>query len=254
MAQIKIFNQTKLTERPFFQDLIDHLDTHEDVTLRKLKVVFSDVKNLERQIEDFVQAGFIRRAEKRYTNAFQTFEDGDFDLTLPALEPKRLVYDAPFFVRNGSKLMTKLATSQVQQVLKNDTNGIKLHISSDFQRSDDSLANYFYHVDKRVKLTPLEEEVFELIGDSDPNYVLKYMTTFLLKFAKKDTVKNKKPDIFVRTLLKYGYIREVAPDLFATTFALADKKIATQKLDTAQDFIAQQIRQTKKVENFLTFE
>lgn len=35
-----------------------------------------------------------------------------------------------------------------------------------------------------------------MIGDVDPEYALKYMTTFLLKFMRKEVVKSKS-DIFV---------------------------------------------------------
>ena len=68
--QIKIFNHNRLTERPFFQELINFLINHDDVTLRKIKAAFGNEQNLERQIEDFVQAGFISRLDKRYTIQF----------------------------------------------------------------------------------------------------------------------------------------------------------------------------------------
>lgn len=95
--QIKIFNHNRLTQRPFFQDLINFLADQDDVTLRKIKATFGDVQNLERQIEDFVQAGLISREDKRYTNQFQVFTDADFDMTLPAMEPQQLNFDQPFF-------------------------------------------------------------------------------------------------------------------------------------------------------------
>ena len=81
--QIKIFNHNRLTQRPFFQDLINYLANDDDVTLRQIKAAFGDVQNLERQIEDFVQAGLILREDKRYTNQFRVFTDTDFDLILP---------------------------------------------------------------------------------------------------------------------------------------------------------------------------
>ncbi len=95
--QIKIFNHNRLTQRPFFQDLINYLANDDDVTLRQIKAAFGDVQNLERQIEDFVQAGLILREDKRYTNQFRVFTDTDFDLILPAMAPQQLSFDQPFF-------------------------------------------------------------------------------------------------------------------------------------------------------------
>lgn len=89
----------------------------------------------------------------------------------------------------GAELIAKLQASQVQQTLANQTNGISLHFSSDFGRTVENLANYFYHVEKRVNLAPFEQQIYEIIGDVDLEYALKYMTTFLLKFVKKEVVK-----------------------------------------------------------------
>ena len=98
---IKIFNHTKLTETPFFQALITFLANHEDVTLRKIKAAFNSEKNLERQIENFVQAGLISRLDKRYTNNFQVFGDEDFARNLPVSVPKILVFEDPFLWKQG---------------------------------------------------------------------------------------------------------------------------------------------------------
>ncbi|GAX47766.1 DUF1803 domain-containing protein [Pseudolactococcus reticulitermitis] len=250
---IKIFNHNRLTQRPFFQELIDLLANHEDVTLRKIKATFGDEPNLERQIEDFVQAGLISRVDKRYTNQFQVFTDADFDLTLPETAPQQLVFDQPFFVAAGSELISKIQTSQVQQTLRNQTNGITLHFSSDYARKTENLANYFYHVEKRVALTPFEEKIFKLIGDVNLDYALKYMTTFLLKFAKKDVVKQKRPDIFVKTLETYGYIVKNGDDEESYRFNLTfdDREFEEIVFNDAQDFIAAQIRQCEALPIFV---
>lgn len=249
---IKIFNHTKLTGTPFFQAFIAFLASHEDVTLRKIKAAFNSEKNLERQIENFVQAGLISRIDKRYTNNFQVFGDEDFDLNLPVSVPKTLVFADPFFVEAGSELMAALNASQMQQTLSNQTNSIQLHLASNFARTDDSLANYFYHVEKRVALSVVEQEVFDLIGDIDPEYALKYMTTFLLKFLKKDIVKNKKPDIFVQALIVFGYIHLVSEDNYQSALPIIDQTFDTVSFDAPKAFIAEQLKQREQVENFMS--
>mgnify|MGYP000559225573 CR=1 FL=1 len=44
------------------------------------------------------------------------------------------------------------------------------------------------------------------LGDVNPEYALKYMTSFLLKFLKKEVVQQKRRDIFVDSLVLLGYI------------------------------------------------
>ena len=44
------------------------------------------------------------------------------------------------------------------------------------------------------------------MGDVNPEYALKYMTSFLLKFLKKEVVQQKRKDIFVDSLVLLGYI------------------------------------------------
>lgn len=57
-------------------------------------------------------------------------------------------------------------------------------------------------------MSKVQEPLCDLLGDVNPQYALKYMTTFLLKFGRKDEVVQKHPDIFVETLEKLDYIRK----------------------------------------------
>ena len=46
-----------------------------------------------------------------------------------------------------------------------------------------------------------------ILGDVNPEYALKYMTTFFAKiFSKKDQLMQKRRDIFVDSLVVLGYI------------------------------------------------
>ncbi|KXT84614.1 hypothetical protein STRDD11_00867 [Streptococcus sp. DD11] len=58
---------------------------------------------------------------------------------------------------------------------------------------------------------PLSEEqkpLYAVLGDVNPQYALKYMTAFLLKYVRKDELLQKRRDIFVDSLLILGYIRQ----------------------------------------------
>ena len=94
---IKIINPSRLTRQPFFQELIDYLDQHENVILREIKREFAGVANIDRSIEDYIKAGYIKRENKRYY------------LTLPILESLEDVrLDQEIFIRNDSPLYQEL--------------------------------------------------------------------------------------------------------------------------------------------------
>ena len=69
-----------------------------------------------------------------------------------------------------------------------------------------TLSNYFYKVKHQYPLTEKQQELYDILGDVNPEYALKYMTTFLLKFLKKDQLMQKRRDIFVDCLVVLGYI------------------------------------------------
>jgi hypothetical protein len=75
-------------------------------------------------------------------------------------------------------------------------------------RSELTLSNYFFKLADNLSMSKAQEPLYDLLGDVNPQYALKYMTTFLLKFGRKDEVVQKRPDIFVETLEKLDYIRK----------------------------------------------
>jgi len=114
-----------------------------------------------------------------------------------------------------------------------------------------TLANYFDKVAKNLPLTPLEKEVYQMIGDVDPEYALKYMTTFLLKFMRKEVVKSK-PDIFVNVLEKYKVIEKISEKEYKCLLKFSEQVIPEQKFTDAKSFIIAQIQQTKAIEPFIS--
>ena len=69
---------------------------HEDVTLRQIHKVFEQEKNLDRQLDSFIAAGFIWRKDKRYGNNFKVFTDADFDLSSKTMPVAVNIYEEPF--------------------------------------------------------------------------------------------------------------------------------------------------------------
>ena len=184
---IRIFNPSRLTRQAFFKDLINYLDQQDDVILRQIKAQFPEVP-VDKLMEEYIKAGFILRENKRYR------------LNLPFLESAdRVELDQEVFAREESELYPEL---------RNTTNAAILIEETDFERKAQTLSNYFYKVAHQYPLTEEQEKLYAILGDVNPEYALKYMTSFLLKFLKKDQVQQKRRDIFVDSLEVLGYIRK----------------------------------------------
>ena len=191
---ITIINPTRLTRQPFFKDLINFLDQHDDVILRQIKAQFPD-QPVDKLMEEYIKAGFILRENKRYT------------LNLPFLESAdRVDLDQEVFVREDSAVYQELKAKVFQTELRNTTNAAILEEYTDFAREKMTLSNYFYKVKHQYPLTEDQQAIYVILGDVNPEYSLKYMTTFLLKFLKKDQLMQKRRDIFVDSLVLLGYI------------------------------------------------
>ena len=191
---IQIFNPSRLTRQPFFRDLVDYLDQHDDVILRQIKAQFPD-QPVDKLMEEYIKAGLILRENKRYT------------LSLPFLEStESLELDQEVFVRDDSPIYQEILEKDFQTELRNQTNAAILEEYTDFSREKMTLSNYFYKVKHQYLLTEDQQRLYEILGDVNPEYALKYMTTFLLKFLKKDQLMQKRRDIFVDSLILLGYI------------------------------------------------
>ena len=191
---IQIFNPSRLTRQPFFWDLVDYLDRHDDVILREIKAQFPEVA-VDKLLEEYIKAGLILRENKRYY------------LNLPFLEStESLELDQEIFVRDDSPIYQEILEKHFQTELRNQTNAAILKEYTDFAREKMTLSNYFYKVKFQYPLTEEQQRLYEILGDVNPEYALKYMTTFLLKFLKKDQLMQKRPDIFVDSLVLLGYI------------------------------------------------
>lgn len=194
---IKIFNPDKLTRQDFFKDLVNFLYQTDDVTLRQIKAQFQDVSKIDRLIEEYVQAGYIIRDNKRYTIGFDLLE---------SLE--NIDLDSQIFVDDESPVYTDLMAITFETRLENETNDLVLVEKTSIARDELTLSNYFFKLAENLPMSELQQPLYDLLGDVNQAYALKYMTTFLLKFVDKDEVAQKRPDIFVEALALLGYIKK----------------------------------------------
>jgi hypothetical protein len=194
---IKIINPTRLTRQPLFEKLINYLDQQDDVILREIKREFAGFPNLDRFMEECIKAGYIRRENKRYYQQ------------VPLLEKlENLSLDQEVFIRDDSPIYQELLNLRFETQLTNQTNAAILLEKTDFQRDKLTLSNYFYKMQRQYPLSEEQKPLYAILGDVNPEYALKYMTTFLLKYVRKDELLQKRRDIFVDSLVILGYIRQ----------------------------------------------
>ena len=192
---IKVINPSRLTCQPFFHKLINYLDRHDDVTLREIKHEFANFSNIDRSMEEYIKAGYVLRENKRYRQSVPLLENVT-DLSL----------DQEVFVRDDSPLYQELLNMRFETHLTNQTNQAILVEKTDFLREQLTLSNYFYRLKQQYPLTNQQQKLYDLVGDVNPEYALKYMTTFLLKYGRKTELMQKRRDIFVDALVILGYI------------------------------------------------
>lgn len=194
---IKILNPTRLTRQPLFEKLINYLDQQDDVILREIKREFAGFPNLDRFMEECIKAGYIRRENKRYYQQ------------VPLLENlENLSLDQEIFIRDDSPNYQELLNLRFETQLANQTNAAILLEKTNFQRDKLTLSNFFYKMQRQYPLSEEQEPLYAILGDVNPEYALKYMTTFLLKYVRKDELLQKRRDIFVDSLVILGYIRQ----------------------------------------------
>lgn len=214
-GMITIFHSDKLTRQPFFQDLINYLDQHDHVILREIKKAFPNVTGIDKAIESYVQAGYIRRENKRY------------GINLPLVSSdQQLALDTMLFVDTCSAMYENILAVVFETQLTNQTNHVMIKEKTNITRDDLTLANYFYRLKRGEKLSAEQMDLYDLLGNVNQEYALKYMTTFLLKFTRKDLVMQKRPDIFVEALVTLGYLKQVEPTTYQLLMTL-DKESLT---------------------------
>ncbi|TCD46115.1 DUF1803 domain-containing protein [Streptococcus sp. X16XC17] len=192
---IAIYNPSKQT---FFKNIVNYLANHEEVILREIKSAFPEKKNLEHSLEEYIDAGYIVRNNRRYSNAFELVTDND-----------QLAFGQEFFIDTESPVFEDVKKRFIWQDLTNETNAVILREAVDFLQEELTLQGYFYRLKEALPLSPKQQKLYDLLGDVNQAYALKYMTTFLLKFARKERVIQKRKDIFVEALAILGYIEPV---------------------------------------------
>lgn len=192
------FNPNKLCKQPFFMKIVNYLYLNQPVTLRTIKRQFPFQKNIDKLIEEFVKAGYIERFEKRYRLLISLVSDSS-----------KIDLEQHFFIDDDSTCYFELLNRRFVTEISNSTNEVVIVEQTSITRDDLTISNYFYKLRKNLPLSEEQNRLYDLLGDVNPEYFLKHVTTFLLKYVRKEYALQKRRNIFVDALELLGYLVQV---------------------------------------------
>ena len=190
------------------------------MTLRAIKREFPFQKNIDKLIEEFVKAGYIERFEKRYRLLISLVSDSS-----------KIDLDQHFFINDNSSCYLELLNRSFVTEISNSTNDVVIIEQTGITRDELTISNYFYKLRENLPLSEEQNRLYDILGDVNPEYFLKHVTTFLLKYIRKEYVLQKRRNIFVDALELLGYLIQVEEgryllnmDLDSEAFVFSAKK------------------------------
>ena len=192
------FNPNKLSKQAFFMEIVNYLYLNQPVTLRVIKRQFPFQKNIDKLIEEFVKVGYIERFEKRYRLLIGLVSDSS-----------KIDLDQHFFINDDSSCYLELLNRSFVTEISNSTNDVVIIEQTGITRDELTISNYFYKLRENLPLSEEQNRLYDILGDVNPEYFLKHVTTFLLKYIRKQYVLQKRRNIFVDALVLLGYLVQV---------------------------------------------
>ena len=178
--------------------IVNYLYLNQPVTLRTIKRQFPFQKNIDKLIEEFVKAGYIERFEKRYRLLISLVSDSS-----------KIDLEQHFFINDDSTCYLELLNRRFVTEISNSTNEVVIVEQTSITRDDLTISNYFYKLSENLPLSEEQNRLYDILGDVNPEYFLKHVTTFLLKYVRKEYALQKRRNIFVDALELLGYLVQV---------------------------------------------
>ena len=141
-----------------------------------------------------------------------------------------LSLDQEIFVDTESALFDQLKEVTFRRQMTNATNDLIIEEDVDLMRENLTLDSYFYKMRTQEELSEDQKKLYAILGDVNPDYALKYMTSFLLKFTRKDKVIQRRPDIFVQALVTLDFLEEISPQSYVLTMEMDRKQLIFRKI------------------------
>ena len=192
------FNPNKLCKQAFFMEIVNYLYLNQPVTRRAIKRQFPFQKNIDKLIEEFVKVGYIERFEKRYRLLISLVSDSS-----------KIDLDQHFFINDDSSCYLELLNRSFVTEISNSTNDVVIIEQTGITRDELTISNYFYKLRENLPLSEEQNRLYDILGDVNPEYFLKHITTFLLKYVRKEYALQKRRNIFVDALELLGYLIQV---------------------------------------------
>ena len=178
--------------------IVNYLYLNQPVTLRTITRQFPFQKNIDKLIEEFVKAGYIERFEKRYRLLISLVSDSS-----------KIDLEQHFFINDDSTCYLELLNRRFVTEISNSTNEVVIIEQTSITRDDLTISNYFYKLRENLPLSEEQNRLYDILGDVNPEYFLKHVTTFLLKYVRKEYALQKRRNIFVDALELLGYLVQV---------------------------------------------
>ena len=178
--------------------IVNYLYLNQLVTLRAIKRQFPFQKNIDKLIEEFVKEGYIERFEKRYRLLISLVSDSS-----------KIDLEQHFFINDDSTCYLELLNRRFVTEISNSTNEVVIIEQTSITRDDLTISNYFYKLRENLPLSEEQNRLYDILGDVNPEYFLKHVTTFLLKYVRKEYALQKRRNIFVDALELLGYLIQV---------------------------------------------
>ena len=179
-------------------EIVNYLYLNQSVTLRAIKRQFPFQKNIDKLIEEFVKEGYIERFEKRYRLLISLVSDSS-----------KIDLEQHFFINDDSTCYLELLNRRFVTEISNSTNEVVIIEQTSITRDDLTISNYFYKLRENLPLLEEQNRLYDILGDVNPEYFLKHVTTFLLKYVRKEYALQKRRNIFVDALELLGYLVQV---------------------------------------------
>lgn len=179
-------------------EIVNYLYLNQHVTLRAIKRQFPFQKNIDKLIEEFVKEGYIERFEKRYRLLISLVSDSS-----------KIDLEQHFFINDDSTCYLELLNRRFVTEISNSTNEVVIIEQTSITRDDLTISNYFYKLRENLPLSEEQNRLYDILGDVNPEYFLKHVTTFLLKYVRKEYALQKRRNIFVDALELLGYLVQV---------------------------------------------
>ena len=154
---------------------MNYLYLNQPVTLKSNKRQFPFQKNIDKLIEEFVKAGYIERFEKRYRLLISLVSDSS-----------KIDLEQHFFINDDSTCYVELLNRRFVTEISNSTNEVVIVEQTSITRDDLTISNYFYKLRENLPLSEEQNRLYDILGDVNPEYFLKHVTTFLLKYVRKE--------------------------------------------------------------------